>query len=251
MDGPQPRIVEVPMDDHYRALYRQALEEEPVAPWEKDAFDVAEAGLAAAEEGDSCCAVCIELEALIQTRRAIAATGAPDHRLEEARAVRIEDEAARRGIKLRGGNERSGPCPACGGTDRFSINVKKQLWNCRRCQRGGDVISLVRHLDGVGFEDAIETLFGRPAAKRLDAKPAQPSAKRIVVARFDYHDAHGAVVYQVERVEYQNPDGSYITGKNGKAKKGFPQRRPDPERPGEWIYRPSTTPGEFSIACRS
>lgn len=30
-----PRIEEVPMDDHYRALYRQALEEEPVAPWER------------------------------------------------------------------------------------------------------------------------------------------------------------------------------------------------------------------------
>jgi CHC2 zinc finger len=189
---------------------------------------------AVVEEGDSCCAVCIELEALIQTRRAVAATAAPDHRLEEARAVRIEDEAARRGIKLRGGNERSGPCPACGGTDRFSINVKKQLWNCRGCQRGGDVIALVRHLDGVNFEEAVEKLSGRPAAKRLEGKPAR--TKRIVVARFDYHDAQGAVVYQVERVEYQNPDGSYVPGKDGKRKKDFWQRRPDPARPGEWIY---------------
>jgi hypothetical protein len=230
-----PKIEEVPVDGHYCALYRQALEEEPVAPWKKDAFDVEEVVLAVVEEGDGC-AVCIELEALIQTRRAVDAAPAPDHRLEEARAARIEDEVARRGIKLRGGNERSGPCPVCGGDDRFSINVKKQLWNCRGCQRGGDVIALVRHLDGVGFEDAVETLAGRPAVKRLDAKPAQPSAKRIVVARFDYHDAHGAVVYQVERVEYQNPDGSYVPGKDGKRKKDFPQRRPDPDRPGEWIY---------------
>lgn len=193
------------------------------------------ATIAAVEEGDGC-AVCIELEALIQTRSAVAAAAAPDHQLEEARAVRIEDEAARRGIKLRGGNERSGPCPACGGDDRFAINVKKQLWNCRGCQHGGDVIALVRHLDGVGFEDAVATLAGRPPAKRLDAKPARPSAKRIVVARFDYRDAHGAVVYQVERVEYQNSDGSYVLGKDGKRKKDFPQRRPDPDRPGEWIY---------------
>jgi hypothetical protein len=122
-----PKIEEVPMDGRYCVLYRQALEDEPVAPWEKDAFDVAEAVLAVVEEGDSC-AVCIELEALFQTRSAVAAAAAaPDHRLEEARAVRIEDEAARREIKLRDGNERSGPCPACGGTDRFSINVKKQL----------------------------------------------------------------------------------------------------------------------------
>jgi hypothetical protein len=33
-----PRIEEVPMDGRYCALYRQALEEEPLAPWEKDAF---------------------------------------------------------------------------------------------------------------------------------------------------------------------------------------------------------------------
>jgi hypothetical protein len=49
-----PRIEDVPMDGHYRSLYRQALEEEPVAPWEKDAFDVAEAVLAVLEEGDVC-----------------------------------------------------------------------------------------------------------------------------------------------------------------------------------------------------
>jgi putative DNA primase/helicase len=172
------------------------------------------AAAAATEDGDGCVA-CVELEALLQTRRSLCAAAPQDPRVEEARAVRIEDEAARRGIKLHGGNERSGPCPVCGGTDRFSINVKKQLWNCRHCGKGGDVIALVRH---------------------LDARPAQPSAKRIVVARFDYHDAHGAVVYQVERVEYQNPDGSYVPGKDGKRKKDFPQRRPDPARPGEWIY---------------
>lgn len=41
-----PRVVEIPVADHYRALYRQALEEEPVAPWG--------ATLAAIEDGDSC-----------------------------------------------------------------------------------------------------------------------------------------------------------------------------------------------------
>ncbi len=153
----------------------------------------------------------------------------------EARSVRIESEIARRGIKLSAGSvERYGPCPVCGGTDRFSINLKKQLWNCRKCEVGGDVIALVRHLDGVNFKEAVEKLAGRPAAKRLEAKPAR--TKRNVVARFDYHDAHGAVAYQVERVEYQNPDCSYVLGKDGKRKKDFPLRRPDPDRPREWIY---------------
>src|SRR6516162_4996575 len=60
--------------------------------------------------------------------------------IAQARAVRIDDEIARRGIKLNGREpERCGPCPKCGGTDRFAINTNKQIWNCRGCQRGGDV----------------------------------------------------------------------------------------------------------------
>jgi hypothetical protein len=80
--------------------------------------------------------------------------------IDVAKAVPIEDEIARRGIKLVGRGERVGPCPVCGGRDRFSINVKKQVWNCRGCAKGGDVVDLVQHLDGVGFESAIATLAG-------------------------------------------------------------------------------------------
>jgi hypothetical protein len=79
--------------------------------------------------------------------------------IARARAVRIEDEIAGRGIKLNGrGPERCGPCPKCGGTDRFAINTSKQIWNCRGCQRGGDVISLVQLLDGCTFDAAVATL---------------------------------------------------------------------------------------------
>jgi phage/plasmid primase-like uncharacterized protein len=77
-----------------------------------------------------------------------------------AKAMRIEDEVARRGVKLVGRGERVGPCPVCGGRDRFSINVKKQVWNCRGCAKGGDVVDLVQHLDGVDFKVAVVTLAG-------------------------------------------------------------------------------------------
>jgi phage/plasmid primase-like uncharacterized protein len=77
-----------------------------------------------------------------------------------ARNVPIESEIERRGIKLNGKNERAGPCPKCGGDDRFSINVKKGVWNCRGCGVGGDVIDLVQWLDGVDFIPAATTLAG-------------------------------------------------------------------------------------------
>ena len=64
---------------------------------------------------------------------------------DKARAVPIEREIERRGILLRGSVDRCGPCPKCGGDDRFSINTDKQVFNCRGCNVGGDVIELVEH----------------------------------------------------------------------------------------------------------
>jgi hypothetical protein len=92
-------------------------------------------------------------------------------------AVRIEDELGRRGIRLRGrGPERCGPCPVCGGTDRFSINTKKQVWNCRGCAKGGDVIALVEHLDAVDFKTACRAIGVDGRALIAAAKPRPQSA---------------------------------------------------------------------------
>jgi phage/plasmid primase-like uncharacterized protein len=101
----------------------------------------------------------------------------PTTDIERARAIRIEDEIARRGIALkRAGAEQFGPCPVCGGTDRFAINVRKQVFNCRVCGAKGDVIELVQHLEGVSFKDAITTLTGDGV--RIRTTPAPKPAKR-------------------------------------------------------------------------
>jgi hypothetical protein len=84
--------------------------------------------------------------------------------INAAKAVRTEDELARRGIKLRRvGGEMVGPCPLCGGKDRFAINLAKQKWNCRQCKPEsipGDVIGVVQWLDNCAFADAVERLAG-------------------------------------------------------------------------------------------
>jgi hypothetical protein len=92
--------------------------------------------------------------------------------IDAAKAVPIEHEVARRGIKLVGRGERVGPCPVCGGKDRFAINTKKQIWNCRGCAKGGDVVDLVQHLDGVDFKVAVATLAGD---KRKPIAPVKPT----------------------------------------------------------------------------
>jgi hypothetical protein len=154
---------------------------------------------------------------------------------ERARAVRIEAEIERRGIKLRGGSERVGPCPKCGGEDRFSINISKQFFNCRGCDKGGDVIALVEHLDGVDFIAAGTALTGEPPP-RSNGKDHRHALRQVVTATFEYQDENGAVVYVIERVEYRTATNGSFLAKGGKHKKTFRQRRPDPDHPSEWIW---------------
>jgi hypothetical protein len=106
-------------------------------------------------------------------------------RIERAKATPIESEARRRGLRLKKAStsEFVGACPQCGGTDRFGINLKKQVWRCRQCAPdGGDTIEFVRLLDGVDFLTAVETLVGksratvrRPVAVELVEKRAETS----------------------------------------------------------------------------
>jgi hypothetical protein len=161
--------------------------------------------------------------------------------VERARRVPIEELAARRNIKLKKqGAELVGPCPVCNdGDDRFSINITEQLFNCRFCKRGGKGgIAFIKFLDRCEFVQACETVTGEPAPKSKpngkDQTVVKPKKK--VVERFDYLDEGGTLLFQVERVESQNQDGSFVLTAEGKRKKTFWQRRPDRGRPDEWIY---------------
>jgi hypothetical protein len=112
-----------------------------------------------------------------------------------ARSTRIEAELGRRGVKLRrSGHELVGPCPACGGTDRFGINVRKQLFNCRGFG-GGNVIAMVQHLDGCDFATAVRILAGitpgRPAPKPDLEKIAEAQAKAAQAELEEFADEQG------------------------------------------------------------
>jgi hypothetical protein len=96
-----------------------------------------------------------------------------------ARAVRLEAELERRGIHLNGGGvERRGPCLWCGGFNRLEVNISKQQWSCDACQRGGDVVALVQHLDRVNFLDACASLTGCAAPGREKNGAGSSTSKR-------------------------------------------------------------------------
>ena len=57
------------------------------------------------------------------------------------------------------GPEYAGPCPKCGGRDRFRVQPEAGAWFCRQCHpEWGDAIELVKWRDGLGFREACERL---------------------------------------------------------------------------------------------
>lgn len=68
------------------------------------------------------------------------------------------------GLQNRSG-ELIGPCPLCGGKDRFGINLSSAAFLCRKCDiRGGDVIAMVQQVLGLEFKPALEWICGEMPA---------------------------------------------------------------------------------------
>jgi DNA primase len=65
--------------------------------------------------------------------------------------------------------EMAGPCPKCGGDDRF--HVTETSFMCRQCHaQWGDAIEFVRWVDGVGFKEALNKLGGSTVHGTLPAR---------------------------------------------------------------------------------
>ncbi|MDH2325989.1 CHC2 zinc finger domain-containing protein [Cereibacter sp. SYSU M97828] len=85
-----------------------------------------------------------------------------DPRRAEALAMDMAEISDRLGLQdlKPAGHELVGPCPQCGGTDRFGINKRKNVFNCRRCGGTGGNIDLVMFVQGMDFKAALEWLCG-------------------------------------------------------------------------------------------
>jgi len=97
--------------------------------------------------------------------------------------ARSADLLALAGVELRkvaatGGGEYAGPCPMCGGRDRFRVQPTAGRWYCRQCggDRWHDAIDLAQRLHGLDFADAVAMLTNgdRPASKVPPATRSEP-----------------------------------------------------------------------------
>jgi len=83
--------------------------------------------------------------------------------IQKARDTDILAVAQELGAQLkRSGAEHTGPCPRCGGTDRFGVNTNKRVFNCRGSGEKGDVIALVQYVKGCDFNSAVEFITHLP-----------------------------------------------------------------------------------------
>ncbi|MFA5284506.1 MAG: CHC2 zinc finger domain-containing protein [Smithellaceae bacterium] len=82
------------------------------------------------------------------------------------------------------GGEWTGPCPACGGNDRFHVwpntNGDKGSYWCRGCGKSGDNIQFLIDFEGMNFKEACEYLnihisddrpINRPPAEKTEFQP--------------------------------------------------------------------------------
>ncbi|MDF2434906.1 MAG: hypothetical protein JWP44_4537, partial [Mucilaginibacter sp.] len=118
------------------------------------------------------------------------------------------------------GHELAGPCPWCGGTDRFRVNTKTQRFWCRRCspsEHWSDAFEYLQRKDNLSFAEAKAKLEGAILPPPPPLAPPPPGKGRDhgpVIKTYDYVDEYGEVQYQVCR---HDP-------------KDFSQRRPATEQ---------------------
>jgi putative DNA primase/helicase len=108
---------------------------------------------------------------------------------ETLRQLGVGDEFLR-------GRGKPGPCPTCGGTDRYVYDNRKGRgdWYCRQCDKAGDGFELLRRLFGWDFPTTIarvaavagmsaDTTTSSPAPIRAPAQTATPEVRAIPTAR--------------------------------------------------------------------
>lgn len=84
-----------------------------------------------------------------------------------------------------GRGEYMGPCPQCGGRDRFSFNTIKNVWNCRGCAVGGhSALGLAGHVLGLnlssqeGYLEACSAVLGRPIPGQTETETEEQRKAR-------------------------------------------------------------------------
>ena len=119
------------------------------------------------------------------------------------------------------GGEYAGPCPFCGGTDRFHVVPTTGKWYCRQCNpRGGDSIDYVQRREQVAFQAAVEFLVGSTAHVANWQMQARPNTRSVTIPHWTqppWQSAAQALVQEAEACLADGAEGAaaraYLTGR--------------------------------------
>lgn len=133
-----------------------------------------------------------------------------------------------------------------------TVNPQKGSWWVHDEETGGGVLALIERETGRRGRDAVAWLRehgfhvedrqahveprkpATPAPNRSQApaeprpvaeKKEEPKGKRKLAQTWDYVDEFGDLLFQVCRLQFQLPDGTWETGRDGKTLKTYSQRR--------------------------
>ncbi|MBI4496640.1 MAG: toprim domain-containing protein [Chloroflexi bacterium] len=99
-------------------------------------------------------------------------------------AYPIEDIVGRYGIELRpSGRSLIGRCPfhVDRGRPNLAVYPASRTWYCFRCGCGGDAISFVQRMEGLGFRDAVARIQG--TVERPEVPRVRPAPRRWMTGR--------------------------------------------------------------------
>ncbi|MGB0901177.1 DUF7146 domain-containing protein [Halocynthiibacter sp.] len=136
-----------------------------------------------------------------------------DPRLLEVKAIPMVEMIDRLGIVgLKSmGQERIGPCPLCGGRDRFAINIQSSAFLCRKCGiAGGDQVGLVMAVLGLDFKGALTAMCGNAPA---EIDPAEMERRRAKAAEADRKQKQQQEDYRRRSIEVAL--GTWNSAENG------------------------------------
>lgn len=97
--------------------------------------------------------------------------------IDAAKAVNLIELAGQRTeLRKKSTHEYEGPCPKCGGTDRFYCTA--EWFACRQCHpERGDAIEFTRWDTGLGFVDSVTHITGAATPTEIRQAPRKPVTK--------------------------------------------------------------------------
>lgn len=116
------------------------------------------------------------------------------------------------GIPLRreagtNGGELAGPCPFCGGRDRFRVWPEKGRYWCRQCSAKGDTIQYLRDRQGMSYREAC-------AALRTEPKGYSSPARQEETLTLEWQTAAWALLKETRlSLQWYEPAKNYLRGR--------------------------------------